>query len=64
MRKYRPFLIYNPKRGWAFYPNHGTNPLTYKNVGSVPGRKVMRQQIGWFLDPTTAIQFEKAERRV
>jgi hypothetical protein len=62
MRRYRPFLIYNPKYGWAFYLNHATSPLTYKNIGT--HRKEMRKRVGWFLDPSMAIMFEKAERRL
>ncbi len=62
MRKYRPFLIYNPRLGWAFYLNHSVAPFTTKNVGT--HRKTMRPRVGWFLDPEIAIQFEQAARNV
>lgn len=63
MRRYRPFLVYNPKRGWAFYPNHYVTPLTSKSLGSVQSRKIMRQRVGWFTTAALAAMFEKAERK-
>jgi hypothetical protein len=62
MRRYRPFLIYNPSKGWAFYPNRATSSLTYKNVGTPKGRRVFRTLIGWFHDAPTAALFERTQR--
>jgi len=61
VRRYRPFLIYNPAKGWGFYPNHYASPLTSRSIGS--NRKVMRRPIGWFATAQMAAIFEAAERR-
>ena len=59
VRRYRPFLIYQPAKGWAFYPNHYTNPYTSRNCPRFKSR-----QIGWFLDPAVAIMMERRERSI
>lgn len=60
MRKYRPFLIYNPRLGWAFYPNRYTSPYTSRNCP----RKTILRPVGWFVSPRFAIMMERRERSI
>lgn len=63
MRKYRPFLIYNPAKGWAFYLNTATvSPLTSRNIGG--HRKKLRKVVGWFVTADLAIMFEARSRAI
>ncbi len=59
-RRYRPFLVYNPRLGWAFYRNRWAYSLTTTTIGA--HRKTMRERFGWFLTPELAAMFEKAAR--
>jgi hypothetical protein len=62
-RRYKPFLVFNPSRGWAFYRNTGVSSLTTKNIGTGKSRKIMRERIGWFLTAELAAMFEQVANR-
>jgi hypothetical protein len=62
VRRYRPFLVYNPTRGWAFYRNPQVTNYTHKTIGS--HRKTMRELIGWFPTAEIAARFEKVAQGV
>jgi len=59
MRRYRPFLVFNPAKGWAFYPNPGVSSFTRRTLGS----KAMRPPIGWFVSAELAAIFEHRHGR-
>ena len=62
MRKYKPFIIYNPRKGWAFYVNRTVTPLTSRNIGN--HRKTMRHIVGWFNSAQLACIFENRHQSI
>lgn len=62
MRRYRPFLVYNPGKGWGFYHNRNASPLTAKNIGDA--RKTMRRLVGWFPTAEIAAMFERTAQNI